>query len=73
MATEVTSEPRVYMRHLRAAKICSGGARAWWSHNGLDWSAFLSDGIAGELLLKTGDPYAKRVVGIAKAEENGNR
>lgn len=67
MSAEVTSI-KVYTRHLRMAKICSSGARDWWKHNGLSWPRFLADGIAAETLLETGDPFAKKVVEIARNE-----
>lgn len=67
--TEVTSTVRV--KHLRAAKICTAGARAWWRAEGLDWNAFLRDGIPAQTLLDTGDPRAVRVVEIAEADDNG--
>lgn len=73
MTEEVTSEPQVFMRHIRKAKICSGGARDWWAHNGLIWTDFLAGGISGEKLLETGDPFAKRVVEIARAERDGQQ
>lgn len=66
---EVTS--RVYMRHVRAAKFCSGGARNWWKRHGLDWSDFLDNGIAEETLLQTGDALALRVIEIARNENGG--
>lgn len=61
----------VRMKHLRAAKICSDGARKWWSKHGFDWSDFLTNGIAEQTLLDTGDPFAKRVVKIAREDDNG--
>ncbi len=70
---EVTSEPRVFMRHIRMARLCSGGTRDWWKHNGLNWSDFLAGGVAGETLLQTGDPFAVRVVEIARAERDGQQ
>lgn len=69
--TEVTSEPRVFMRHLRAAKICSGGARMWFPRHGFNYSEFLSDGIAGESLLATGDPFAQKALEQARIERDG--
>lgn len=68
MPQEVTSD-RAYMRHLRAAKICSPGARSWWARRGWSWSDFLSNGIACETLLETADPDAERVVKIARDED----
>lgn len=68
---EVTSEPRVFMRHIRQAKLCAGGTRTWWKNNGLDWNDFLKNGIPGEALLATGDPLAQRPVEAARAERDG--
>lgn len=65
---EVTSD-RVYMRHLRAAKICSPGARSWWKRREWSWTDFLTNGIAAQTLLETGDPDAARVVKIARDED----
>lgn len=59
------------MRHVRAAKFCSAGARTWWKHHGLDWSDFLDNGIEPETLLQTGDALAARVVEIARNEHVG--
>lgn len=68
---EVTSEPHVYMKHIRAAKLCAGGTRKWWTDNGLDWNDFLKNGIAGERLIETGDPLALRPVEAARTERDG--
>ncbi len=62
---------RAYRRHLRTANICSSGARGWWARHGLNWSDFLENGIPVETLLETGDPFALRVVEIAKEEQHG--
>ena len=69
--SEVTSEPRCFIRHIRAARLCSGGTRQWWSAHNLDWNDFLANGIDGGALLNTGDPLAMRVVEAARAEQNG--
>jgi len=66
--TEVTSELRCHIRHLRAAKLCTGGARAWFAAHDMNWMAFLRDGIAAQVFLDTGDPLALRVVDAARAE-----
>jgi hypothetical protein len=65
--TEVTSTVR--MKHIRAAKICSAGARTWWESEGLDWTDFLRNGIPVERLKATGDPRALRVAAIAEADQ----
>lgn len=59
---------RVYMRHIRAAKLCAPGVKNWWARHGLDLKDFTKNGIDAEVLLKTGDPYALRVVEIARNE-----
>jgi hypothetical protein len=66
--TEVTSELRVTMRHVRAAKLCSRGARAWFKHYELDYNDFLTNGILAAKLEATGDPLALRAVAAAKEE-----
>jgi hypothetical protein len=45
--TEVTSELRVYTRHIRAAKVCMGGSRQFFVKHNLDWNDFLDNGIPG--------------------------
>jgi hypothetical protein len=69
--TEVTSEPRIYMRHIRQAKRCKSGTQNWWVKHGLDWRDFVKNGIAGEVLVATGDPMALEVVEFARAERDG--
>lgn len=70
----MTSEPRIYMRHIRAACLCSRGARAWFTRHRLSWADFLMDGCAAERLIATGDPLAMRAVNEARKEaEDGRR
>lgn len=68
MVDEVTSELRVYMRHLRMAHQCSRGARDWFASNGLDWSDFVTNGVPVSVLEAIGDPIAIRPVLAAKTE-----
>jgi hypothetical protein len=44
------------------AGICASGARRWFDEHGLDFRAFLKDGISAETLLATGDGMARLVV-----------
>lgn len=69
--TEVTSELRCYIRHVRAANLCGKGSREWCAHNGIDWNEFLTVGIPASVLRDTGDPIVARVVAAAEAEANG--
>lgn len=66
--TEVTSELRVRSRHIRAARLCMGGARAWFNKYDLDWNGFLSDGIPATILEEIGDPLGLRAVTAAREE-----
>jgi hypothetical protein len=65
---EVTSEVMVHMRHVRAAKLCARGSRAWVLHNGFDWNEFLTSGLPASALLATGDPIVARAVAEAQKE-----
>lgn len=69
--TEVTSELRVHMRHIRAAKICARGARTWFPRQGFDYQDFLANGIPADVLSATGDPLALRAVEQARIESDG--
>ena len=51
---------------IRAARLCFQGARPWFRRHGLDWQAFLVEGLSAEVLAATGDALALRV--IAEAE-----
>ena len=59
----------IYMRDIRAAKMCSRGARDWFARYGLDWPAFLKSGIDSETLIKTGCPMARTVVEVANGRQ----
>lgn len=55
----------ITMRDIRAAKMCSGGARRFFDRHGLDWKDFLDNGIESEIVLATGDAMARKVVEVA--------
>lgn len=59
---------KVFMTHVRKAKMCSRGARAFFIKNKLDWNDFLRNGIDEAKLLETGDAMALQVVEIARGE-----
>ena len=59
----------VIMRDMRAAKICSRGAREFFKRHGLDWSGFLKNGIEAEKLEATGDAMALKVVEVARGRQ----
>lgn len=47
---------------IRAAGHCVRGAREWFERHGLDFRAFLKDGISADELLATGDGLAVEVI-----------
>lgn len=56
---------KIVMRDIRAAKMCSRGARRFFERHGLDWQDFLKNGIEHKKLAGTGDAMAIRVVEVA--------
>lgn len=67
------TELRVHMRHVRAARICARGSRAFFAKHGLNWSEFLDQGIAVSTLEQIGDPIALRAAAEAQAEVTDGR
>jgi hypothetical protein len=67
----------VTMQHLRTIPyfgrrpgFCLRGARAWFERHGLDFRAFVREGIDAELLLATGDGMARALVEWARQSED---
>lgn len=58
----------VRMEHIRAARMCSRGARAFFARHNLDWQTFLKDGLPAEVLAATGDAMALQVVEVARGQ-----
>lgn len=52
---------------MRRLGYCSSGVRTFFQRNGLDYSAFLRDGIDADKLAETGDAMA-----LAAVEESKN-
>lgn len=48
--------------------FCAQGARDWFVYHGLDWSAFVRDGIDAEVIEATGDALGLHLVAFARAE-----
>ena len=48
---------------------CAGRSRKWAARMGLDWAAFVRDGIESDVLLATGDAMAIRLVEHAQRDE----
>lgn len=60
----------VQHRHLKTSEVnfCNKGARAFFQRHGLDWQAFLGEGIPEEQLIATNDAMAMKVVEQARRE-----
>ena len=67
------SDVKVTIEHIRAAKLCAKGARAWFEYHGFSWPDFLANGKSGDELAATGDALALKVVACAREVENGRR
>lgn len=63
----------VTLTDLRAAKMCSGGTRAFFKRHGLEWSDFVKNGIDSEVLENTGDAMAIRLVEVASERRQRGR
>lgn len=61
----MNDEPRIYMKHIRMAKMCSKGTRAFFQKHGIDWIEFLKNGVPASVLVETKDAMALRVVEVA--------
>ena len=66
--TEVTSELRVFPRHIRAARVCMAGSRDFFKAHNLDWNDFLDNGLPISVLEEIGDPIALRAARQAQIE-----
>ena len=56
------------MRDIRAAKMCSRGARQFFDRHGLDWSDFVRNGVLIDVIEKIDDAMAQQVVGVAREQ-----
>ena len=62
------AELRVTIRHVRAAKLCTSGAREWFRRHDLDWNAFLRDGLPVTTLEALHDAMADKAIAEARRE-----
>ena len=60
---------RVTMQHVRKARMCSRGARAFFTRHGLDWAEFLRAGLPIEQIEATGDAMALKVCEVARGQQ----
>lgn len=59
---DVPPDLRITITDITRLGYCPRGARRWFEAHGLDFRAFLKEGIAAGDLLSTGDALAERVV-----------
>lgn len=64
----MSSEPVVTMKHVRQLKLCSSGAREFFARHGLDWAAFVREGLPASVLEATGDAFAINTARLAREE-----
>ena len=60
------SPDRVYMRDIRASRMCAYGARQFFVKHGWDWSTFLREGISLSTVAAARDAMADKVVRFVK-------
>lgn len=70
----------VTLDHLRRAPgfgarpgYCAQGGREWFAYYGLDWNAFIRDGIDAEAIEATGDALGLHLIEFARAEAAGGQ
>lgn len=65
---------RVFRSHMDEMQppYCAGGARRWAARIGLDWAAFVRDGIEAAALEATGDAMALKLVQYVRSQ-NGQQ
>ena len=66
----MTTQTVITIDHVRAVGLCVNGSRAWFVRNGLDFRAFLREGLDAQTLLATGDAMAQRVVEHARNQSS---
>ena len=59
----------ITINDVRAAGLCVNGSRAWFARHGLDFHAFVREGLDADTLLATGDAMALRVVEHARQQQ----
>ncbi len=57
---------QIFMKDIRAAKVCTRGVREFFKRHGLDHTAFLKEGIAVEILEQINDAQAQHVIEVAR-------
>lgn len=58
----------IRVHHIRAAKLCGNGVRAWFRHQGVDYNDFLQNGMPIEQVEAMNDGFAEQVCAAAREE-----
>lgn len=58
----------VRVKHVRMARLCTGGMREWLRLHGMDPMEMIRVGISADRLEATGDKFAMDVCKIARAD-----
>ena len=58
----------VRVHHIRGAKLCGNGTRAWFKHHGIDYNEFLANGLPIEQVEALNDGFAEQVCAVAREE-----
>ena len=62
---------KIYIRHIRTAGYCrKEGVKPFFDAQKWDWADFLANGIDADIVKKTNDAMALKIVDIAQAEED---
>lgn len=59
----------IRMEDIRAAGMCSRGARSFFKAHSLDWDTFIKNGLPSETIEATKDAMALKVVEVARGRK----
>lgn len=62
----------VTIADIRKTGHCARGIRRWFDGHGLDFQAFLKNGIEADVLLGTGDALAEQVVSAIRQKRDSD-
>lgn len=63
----------ITLKDVRAANLCSAGARQWFKHHNLDWMGFLKNGIPASEMLATNDELGRKLVDTTRKLKHGQQ
>jgi hypothetical protein len=71
--TDAAAPVIVRMEHARALDYCARGVRGWCAAHGIDYLAFVREGLPLDDVLALGDELGRRVAEVAQAEAVARR